>query len=144
MGLQAQYRAAAVSLLNDTATAASVTMQVYKARPRTLYPPTGFVDGQRDEFGAYFGTTVQQRKPIVRVIVVWGLYDSAEAADQRDAFVDAFHDQIRVQFHEAGAATLIKERSLDDIPNFIPDWLPEEQQVSYYATQIELEGDATD
>ena len=144
MGLQAQYRAAAVSLLNDTATAASVTMQVYKARPKSLYPPTGFVDSMRDEIGAHFGATVAQHTPVVTVVTVWGLYDSAEAADQRDAFIDAFHDQVRTQYHEAGAATLITVRTLADLPNYVPDWMPEEQQLTYYATQIELEGFATD
>ena len=58
--------------------------------------------------------------------------------------MDAFHDQIRAQYHEAGPNTLITARTLDDIPNFVPDWLPPEEQGPYYATRIMLEGFATD
>jgi hypothetical protein len=144
MGLQADYRAAAVSLMTDCAQNASVNLQVYKARPSSLYPPTGFVDRMGDEIAAWIGPTVGQHTPVVEIMLVWGLFDSAEAADQRDAFVDAFHEHTRTRFHEAGAATLIGPRTLADEPNFIPDWLPEEQQKVYYATRIVLEGFATD
>ena len=133
-----------MSLLTDCAADASITMQVYKARPRSLYPPTGFVDLMRDEVGPHFGPTVAQHTPIVEVVTVWGLFDSAEAADQRDSFVDAFHDWTRENYHEAGANTLVTVRSLDDIPDFVPDWLPPEEQGPYYATRIVLEGFATD
>jgi hypothetical protein len=77
-------------------------------------------------------------------VTVWGLFDSAEAADQRDAFVDAFHELTRTAYHEAGPNTLVKIRTLEDIPNFVPDWMPPEEQGPYYATRIVLEGFATD
>lgn len=141
MGVQAEYRAAAVALLTDCAANAGVGMQVYRARPRTLKPPTGFIDGLFDTLAPMPGSSnLFSHTPTVEVVCVWGLYDSGEAADQRDAFVDAFHDWIRERPHQASARSLIAPVTVRDEPNFVPDWLPEEQQLSYYATRIVLEG----
>lgn len=146
MGLQADYRAAAVGMLTACASNASVKMQVYPARPVTLYPPSGFVDGMGDDTSAFPGSSnLFQHTPTVEVLLVWGTFDSAEAVAQRDAFVDAYHDWVRARVHEAGAATLIGPRSLSDLPVFNPDWGNEAQRnSSYYATRIVLEGFATD
>lgn len=145
MGLQADYRAAGVSLLEDCAANASVTMQVYRGRPASIYPPTGFIDAMGDELTAMPGASdLFTHVPVVEILCLWGVMDSGEAVDQRDAFVDAFHDWIRTRHDEAGAATLVGPRSLVDVPSFIPDWLPEQQQRIYYATRIVLEGFATD
>ena len=141
---QAAYRAAAVTLMTECAADANVTLQVYKARPASLYPPTGFIDGMGDEIGDHFGTTVFQHRPVIELVMVWGLFDSAEAVDQRDAWVDAFHEWVRVRFHAAGARSLIQVRSLTDVPDFVPNWVPEEQQRVYYATRITMGGDTTD
>jgi hypothetical protein len=143
---QAAYRAAAIGMVADCATAASVRMQAYPARPMTLNPPTGFVDTMADSTDPFPATsTLYQHTPLIELTLVWGLFDSKEAADQRDAFVDAFHAWARARPHEAGAATLIGPRSLNDIPVFNPDWGNEAQrQTSYYATRIVLEGFATD
>jgi hypothetical protein len=120
-------------------------MQVYPGRPTTIYPPTGFIDSMGDNTTDYPGSsTLYQHAPIVEVVTVWGLFDSKEAVNQRDAFVDAFHDWVRARPHEAGARSLISPRTLTDIPTWVPDWLPEEQQRAYYATRITLEGFVTD
>ena len=121
-------------------------MQVYPARPMTLYPPTGFVSEMGDSLSPFPGTsTLFQHTPQIEVVCVWGTFDSKEAVNQRDAFVDAFHDWVRARVHEAGARTLIGPLSVNDIPVFNPDWGNEAQRnTSYYATRIVLEGFATD
>lgn len=142
---QAAYRAAAVGMLTACATNASVTMQVYPGRPTSIYPPTGFIDAMGDNTTDYPGSsTIYQHAPVIEIVTVWGLFDSKEAVNQRDAFVDAFHEWVRARPHEAGARSLISPRTLADIPTWVPDWLPEEQQRAYYATRITLEGFVTD
>lgn len=145
MGVQAANRAAAVTLLTDCATAASVNLQVYPGRPTSLFPPTAFIDAMGDSTEDFPGSsTIFQHTPVVEILCVWGLFDSKEAVNQRDAFVDAFHDYVRARPHEAGASSLISPRSLTDIPTWVPDWLPQEQQLPYFATRIVLEGFVTD
>lgn len=146
MATQAAYRAAAVALLTECAAAASVNMQVYPARPMTLYPPTGFVSEMGDATTPFPGTSsLYQHTPLVEVVMVWGTFDSKEAADQRDAFVDAYHAHVAANVHKAGANTLVGPQSVNDIPVFNPDWGSEDQrQTSYYATRVVLEGFATD
>lgn len=139
-------RAAAVGMLVDCAANASVTMQVYPARPMSLYPPTGFVSEMADDTAPFPGTShLFQHTPKVEVVCVWGQFDSKEAANQRDAFVDAYHAWVRERPHEAGGRTLIGPSALNDIPVFNPDWGNDAQRnTSYYATRIVLEGFATD
>jgi hypothetical protein len=145
MGVQAEYRAAAVELLTDCATDAGVALQVYAGRPRSIYPPTAFIDSMADELTPTPGASnLFRHVPLVTVVCVWGAFDSKEAADQRDAFVDAFHDWIRSRRDAVSGASLIGPRALADVPTFVADWLPEVEQVPYYATRIELEGDITD
>lgn len=145
MGVQAANRAATVTLLGTCATAASIKLQIYPGRPASIYPPTAFIDRMGDNTEDFPGSsTIFQHTPVVRVIAVWGLFDSKEAVDQRDAFVDAFHDTVRADPHAAGARSLLSPRTLDDLPAWVPDWMPEEQQRSYYATEITLEGFVTD
>ncbi len=139
---QAAYRAAAVQFLFDYAGDAGIKLQVYPGRPRTIYPPTGFVDAIRETFTA-FTEHHFQRVPIVEVILVHSLFDSQDAADQKDAFVDGFVEWAYERAHAAGANTLIGVASTEDIPNYVPDWLPPEQQRIYYATRIDLEGFGT-
>ena len=43
-----------------------------------------------------------------------------------------------------GVISESKPVSTEDIPAFVPDWLPPEQQRTYYGTQINVEGFATD
>jgi len=139
MGLQADVRAAAVELLSDYAAAAAVKLQVYPARPRSTAPPTAFVDVIRDTI-AYTGPTLRQRHPVAEIVVIHGIFDSKEAADQKDAFVDGFLDWAVTRYHEAGANTLIGATDTEDLPNYVPEWMPPAQQLVYYATRITLEG----
>lgn len=135
---QAEARAAAVTLLKDYATSADVKLQIYPGRPRTIAPPTAFVDGI-DEDISYIGH-VLQRHMTVNAVLVHGLLDSKEAADQKDAFADGFIEWVRTRYHAANPNSLIQVSSLEDDPNYVPDWLPPEQQKTYYATRLGLEG----
>lgn len=139
MGLQADLRAAAATLLSDYAASAGIRLQVYPARPRSVNPPTAFVDGIRESI-AYIGPTLRQRQPVADVIVVHGVYDSKEAADQKDAFIDGFLDWVNTRYHAVGAATLVAVTDTADDPNYVPEWLPPEQRLVYYATRITVEG----
>jgi hypothetical protein len=136
---QSLMRAAAVSLLTDYAasTTPPITLQVYPARPRSIAPPTGFVDAIRESI-TY--TALHQRVPTADVIVVHGIFDSKEAADQKDAFVDGFVDYVMDRFHEAGANTLVAVTETEDLPDYVPEWMPPNEQRTYYATRISLEG----
>lgn len=142
-GFQAACRAAAVELLADYAASAGVKLQVYPGRPKSLFPPTAFVD-RISETIEYTGPTFQQRTPRVEVIVVHGLFDSKEAADQKDAFADGFIDYVTGEYHAAGANTLIALTSVEDEPAWTPDWEPANHtngpQPVYYATRLTLEG----
>jgi hypothetical protein len=139
---QVAYRAAAVKFLSDYATFAGIGLQVYPGRPRTLRPPTAFVDGINETFTPYAGLLVQ-RVPIVRVIVIHGLFDSKDAVTQKDEFVDGLVDWVVTNVHGAGTNTLIRVSETQDLPDYVPEWLPPEQQHTYYATEISLEGFAT-
>ena len=135
---QTAMRAACVDLLTDYAQAASLKLQVYSARPRSLYPPTGFVDRIRETI-TLAGPKMRQRTVFASMVVVHGIFDSKEAADQRDAFIDGFADWVLDNPDAAGAATLIGNTVvLDDQPAWVPDWI--ENPLTYYATEIVLEG----
>lgn len=144
MGLQADARAAAVDFLTDYSTDTpgmgpqNSKMQVYPARPRSIFPPTGFVDAIRSTLD-YTGPTLIQQTVIVEAIVVHGLFDSKEAADQKDAFVDGLIEWQRTRPHEAGANTTIGLVSTEDLPNFVPDWIAPQEQKTYYATRLDFE-----
>jgi hypothetical protein len=136
-------RAASVELLTDYASATNIGLQVYPGRPRSIYPPCAFVDRLRESI-SLVGPTTRHRFPTADVIVVHGLFDSAEAAENKDAFVDGFLDWVLDRYHSAGANTLIHAASTEDDPNYVPDWMPPDQQKQYYATLVRLEGFAAD
>ena len=135
---QATIRAAAVSLMTDYAASAGIRLQVYAGRPASIHPPTAFVDGIRETI-VYSGPTIRIRAPVVEMIVVHRLFDSAEAAAQKDAFVDGFLDYALTRYHKAGANTVIGVTATEDLPNYSPDWIAERREV-YYATAITMEG----
>jgi hypothetical protein len=144
IALQTALRAAAVTLLTDYATSAGLKLQVYPARPRSLFPPTAFVD-RMGETVAYPGSvTWRQRSPRVEVVVVHGVFDSAEAVAQKDAFVDGFLDWVTDNVHAAGGNTTVGLVAVEDEPAWAPDWRPANTtngpEPLYYATRLTLEG----
>jgi hypothetical protein len=139
MTFRASMRVAAIDLLRDYRDSVSLTLQVYEGRPATINPPTAFVEGIRENI-AYVGPTLIQRTPSVDVIFLHGLFDSKDAAEAVDAFVDGFLAWVQPRFHAAGANTLIALTEVEDLPTYVPDWLPPERQRTYYGTRIALEG----
>lgn len=135
--MQTAMRAAAVDFMEDYGSSASIKLQVYPARPRSIYPPTAFVDAINETI-SYTG--LNQRSPTAEVVVIHGIFDSMEAANQRDAFVDGFIDWAMDHFHGAGANTGIVVTSTEDLPDYVPDWMPPPEQKTYYASRITLEG----
>lgn len=140
-----QARAGAVALLEAFKADMGITLQIYRARPRSVKPPTAFVDRISETLvdfvtnGPGFGYQ-RQRTPVVEVVVVHGLFDSGEATDQGDAFVDAFLDWIADRPQAFGANTEVTVTGTEDQPAFVPDWLPPAEQQTYYATTFRLEG----
>jgi hypothetical protein len=139
MGFQADVRYASVAMLSDYAAYAGVKLQVYPGRPRSIAPPTAFVDLIHESI-VYSGPTLRQRSPVVEMIVVHGIFDSKEAVDQKDAFVDGFLDWVNTRYHAAGANTTVGVTDTEDLPNYVPEWLPPEKQLVYYATRLSMEG----
>jgi hypothetical protein len=138
IAFQTAMRAACVTLLTNYASSASLKLQVYPGRPRTLYPPTGFVDALSETINLD-GPRMRQRFVRATITVVHGLFDTAEAAAQRDAFVDGFADWVLDNPAAAGAATLIGDSiGLDDLPSYVPEWILDAP--TYYATNIVLSG----
>lgn len=130
-------RAAAVQLLGDYRSAADINLQIYPGRPKSVYPPCAFVDRMTGT-DTPTGMSMRQQNVGCEVVVLHGLYDSKEAVDQRDGFVDGFGAYVIEQFHAAGANTLISSASYEDDPSYVPDWI--EEQRTYFATRITLEG----
>jgi hypothetical protein len=136
-------RAAAVDLLTDYAATAGVRLQVYPGRPASLYPPSAFPDKITEQIDYMAASYVRQRTCRVEMLVVFGLFDSKEAVDQKDAFVDGFLDWCSDNVHAAGANTTIGLVSVEDEPAWTPDWNPANLKGAlgiYYATRLTLEG----
>jgi hypothetical protein len=143
--LQRDYRTAAMELIGDYITSGAIApFQLYRGRPSAITPPTGFVDRMSDRLVDFIAPNIFQHSIGVQVVVLHGTFDSGNTVDQRDRFVDGFLDWVRTRFHAAGANTLLRIVSVDDEPDFIPEWLPPERRLTYYGTRITLEGDATD
>lgn len=143
IAFQTAMRAAAVQLLTDYAEDSGTKLQVYPGRPASIFPPCAFVDRIRESL-AYLGPTSRQRVPQADIVIIHDKYDSKDAADQKDAFVDAFLDWVLDRYHSAGSNTLLAVTGTEDDPNYVPDWLPPDRQRQYYATLVTLEGLALD
>lgn len=148
MSLRVDLRVAATDLLTDYV--ASLTpapkVQIYRARPRSVHAPTAFIDVMR-ETRTYVGPQNAQRTAQADVVIVHGprlpdgsSFDSGDAADQADVFVDGFVAWVDANVHAIGPNTTIGAISVEDDPNYVPDWVPIAEQRSYYATRITLEG----
>lgn len=142
-GQQAAFRAAGVAFMADCAAASGVRLQVYRARPASVFPPTGFIDAVSDTID-FTQDVIGQHKPVAKLLFLWGTFDSGSAVDQRDAYIDAIYDWIRTRFHEAGPNSIVAVTAIDDVPTYTPDWQPPSEQRAYYATEVTLEGTASD
>ncbi len=140
MDFQSDCRAAAITTLDAYAGGASVALNSYRGRPSKISAPQAYVDRVSESIeyiGALMARTVQ-----VEVVILWGLFDSGEATDQRDAFVDGYVNYLRdvPNFASAGTNTTFGVVSTEDDPTFLPDWLDARIRVPYFATRITVEG----
>lgn len=133
-------RAACVDLLKAYADSAGVKLQVYRARPASVLPPCAFVDRMSETMTYPSSVSWRQRTLRAEVVVVHGLFDSGDAADQRDAFVDGFLDWVTDNVHAADPNTTVGLVGVEDDPGFVNDWMKPELQRTYYATRLVLEG----
>lgn len=136
-------REAVVTLLTSYKTASLPGLTIYPGRPQSLYPPQVFRDAQpEDQIPA--GINQRQRTIHSQWIAVWGLFDSGEAATQRDDFIDGFTALVLENAHAAGARTELHMGPIEDLPTFQPDWGDDAQRNTvYYATRFTVEGFAS-
>jgi hypothetical protein len=134
-------RAAAVTMLQNYKDTVDNRMQIYRGRPRSIMPPTAFVDSIREDYD-YSNVTWRQRKCVAEVVVLFGVFDSGDAVDQADKTADAFLDWVTDNFHAAGANTTVGIVAIEDEATYVPDWLPPAEQKTYFATRYTLEGRA--
>jgi hypothetical protein len=130
-------RAAAVTLLTDYGQDAGIKLAVYRSRPVSINPPHAFVDVVGETLD--HSTNITRRTPLAEVVVVHGIFNHGESADQRDAFVDGFIEWAESRYHAAGSNRLIAVASIDDQPDWQPEWSDTDTRI-YYATRIRLEG----
>ena len=114
-------------------------LQYYPGRPASIFPPTAFVNRFRERLEGK-GSYHRQRRPQCEVVVLHGLFDSAEAAAQSDRFVDGLLEYVETFSHAAGPNSLLEIVLIDDDPSFVADWLAPERVRLYYATKITFEG----
>lgn len=136
--LRGDSRTAAADLLRDYGASAAVKLQVYRARPASIMPPTAFVDLVAESL-AYPANVLPQRTVRVQLVLVHGLFDSGEAVDQADEFVDGFITWVTADVHAAGGNTTIGVVEVEDDPTWVPEWMAPEKQRTYFATRIVLE-----
>ena len=149
VSFRSDMRAAAVDLLDGYAasTGPAIKLQTYPGRPASIRPPTAYVDRMVEAL-ALTGIELQMRRPQVVIAFLHGLFDSKEAVEQGDEFVDGFIAYVASRYHQAGANTLLSIVATEDDPSYVADWIvtanPNDRQRTYYATFITLEGFATD
>ena len=132
-------RDASMTLLRDYAADVGLDLQTYPGRPRTVVPPCAFVDRIRESV-TYLGPTFRQRTPVVDIVLLHGRFDSKDAVQQADRFVDSFLDWVTNNVHAAGPNTTVGITSIEDDPTYLTDWQAPEVQGTYFATTFSLEG----
>jgi hypothetical protein len=136
-------REAVVELLVQYGQSAGLLLDVYPGRPMELRPPHAFRE-QQPEIQNPLGISNRQRTIRSQWLIVWGLFDSGEAAVNRDDFADGFSALVLANAHKADANTELHVSDIEDIPVWTPDWGSDLQRnTSYYATRITVEGFAS-
>lgn len=137
LAMRTLMRAAAVQFLEDLKSDLSLTMQIFRARPRSINLPCAFIDRLTESIEY---TALNQRRPQAEIVVLHGLFDSGEAVDQADLLADALVDIVFDGVHQIDPKTTVAVTSVEDDPSFVPEWLAPELQRTYYATRFTLEG----
>lgn len=126
-------------------TAAGLPLNLYPGRPVTITPPHAFIGERRDVISSIMAGSAMEHVATVEVIVVHGLFDSAEAIKQRDAWVDGFNSYLRDSLRGQGLAggnSVLERWTVDDTPDYTPNWTATE--MAYYATTYRLEVSISD
>lgn len=124
-----------MNLLSAYAQSAGLTMQIYRAKPTQVKPPTAYIESI-DEALTEYTLTTRQRRTLARVRVLWrDERDAGLAVDQRDRFVDGFLDWVADNYHAFGSNTLASGVTVSDDPDFAFD-----DTATYLSTVITLEG----
>lgn len=135
-------REAVVDLLESYRDEVGIKLNVFPARPRSISCPHAFVDLTRETVD-WSGVTLNQRNLVTEVVVLWGLFDSAEAVAQADAFRDGFLEWVTDRVHATHPRTLLGITDIVDEPTFLADWARDGQQGPYFAQRLALGGFAT-
>ncbi len=139
IAVQTAARAGAQKLLDDYAASAGLALSTYRARPAQLHPPQAWIESI-GEVLVPFTREERQRTARVTVRIVWGLYDSGAAVDQRDAFIDGFLDWVCDHDDEFGPNTDVNAVAVADDPAFSASgWIPNDDN-TYFSSEITLEG----
>jgi hypothetical protein len=94
---QTAMRAAAVQLLTDFKADMGIALQIYPGRPRTIYPPSAFVDSIDEALTTVLGN-LNDRNPTVSVVVVHGVSSTRPTRSRSGtSFVDAFIEWVTDQ-----------------------------------------------
>lgn len=142
VALQTGARAGAVTLLSGYAASVGIKLQIYRARVGQFSPPTAYVESLTEGTDD-FSKDESQRSVSVLIRVVWGVFDSGDAVDQRDRFVDGFYAYVADNgAHAFGPNTTCSWRSVSDDPDFTADWIEGDTRPKF-ATAITLEGFAS-
>jgi hypothetical protein len=140
--LQTAARAGTETLVDGYRTATSLKLgQLYRARPPQIKAPSVWIDSIVENTDAF---TREESQRVVRVTlrVVWAKYDTGQAVDQRDRFVDGFYAYVMDNYHAYGANAECNWVGATDDPDWSPDWIPDDDN-SYFLTEITLEGRAS-
>ncbi len=135
----AQVRQATIDLLTGTAEGNGIKLQIYRGRVRSINPPTAFIDVFDETFEDYTGVIWAAHHIRVEAIVLFGLFDSGEAVDQRDRFVDSFYEYALPLYHVAGGNSTFAVIRVTDDPVYVPDWLQPSEQRTYFGTRVIME-----
>lgn len=127
--------------------AAGLRLNIYPGRPTTLNPPNAFIDARHDEITSTGDSAfnAMDHRATIEVVVVHGLFDTAEAILQRDAWVDGFNTYLRDEARQVGLAggnSVLERWTVDDTPDYTPNWTA--TAVAYYATVYRLEVSLSD
>lgn len=129
-----------VSALEAYKSAAGVSLNIYRGRPKTISPPHAWIDTRHDDISSIMAGSAMDHTATVEVVVVHGEFDTAEAVNQRDAWVDGFNSYLRDSLRGEGLAggnSVLEKWTVDDTPDYTPTWTVTER--AYYATIYRLE-----
>ena len=145
MGVRSDARYATLTLISEYSAALEppISLNTYPGRPKSIRAPHAFVDRVSGSID-YSGPESYRNPVTVELVLLHGLFDSKEAVDQADRFVDGFVEYIADKRDAAGANRTIGLSSIEDDPSYVADWITPgssrgESQGPYFATRISLE-----